>query len=289
MGEEHRTEAAKFADKRGHWLNMLWANDPNSIVQQLARLALDAVAFRTINEARRLAPKSAQGNPQINPLLHGLLNRTFANSQKTAIRCLVDRGKGTWSVMRLLEDMKRHSELFTRQAMLAAPGLPYQSETVSDSVAVDEGDLEDAEQRHRQIDRLVCVVPPNRRPGDFVPKRLFQKLEKRVSEPCAKVVQDANAFVAHAYAPGSRARSAASFPEITLGLVWEATKNLYQVTSFVSCQVLGDSALAPLPIGHYDRFMYLDAPLAQKSDLSCLQGAWRRYEVECDSWASWTP
>lgn len=307
-GEGGTISELTFSDKREQWLEILSGKDRHSIIRQLTQMTWDAAAFRVVNEARRLAPPAPDGGVQVNGLVHSLLDRGFFISQMVAIRRLMDtyeiEGKrGVHSLTGLLDDMRAHRELFTREAVFAAEGLEYDYEPVRQkSREYDDEKLQAGERswftppklhwrrhenRHKDIDRLAGVNPENRQPGDTIRESVFDNLESRTKSAFEDMKTYVDKFIAHAATPASRELVQADKVKITLNHLWEAHQHLCEVASFVRICVLGDACSNLLPIPQYDQFKYIDRPLIEPPRVTELRKFWDKFEDECRGWRQW--
>ena len=79
----------KLNEKFKEWKKW-YSEDDNSICAQIRDMLLDAAVFNVINEARKYATTDARGYPELNELIHGLINRSFLKTQTLSIRKLYD-------------------------------------------------------------------------------------------------------------------------------------------------------------------------------------------------------
>jgi len=294
-----------LAEKRKEWLEVLSGEDRHSIISQITRMTWDDAAFRVVNEARRLAPRDPDGGRQLNGLMHSLLDRAFFASHLAAIRRLTDDRyplngkKGVYSLPALLEDMRKHRELLTREAIFAAENLAYDFKPIQqrfdEYASKQKGafDIPDDlcwfkhENRHEQIDRLANVQAQDRQSGDTVREKVLLDLQQKIEKASEEVVCHVNKFIAHAATPESRALVGADETGLTLNHLWRAHQHLCEVASFLAIYVLGDSFPGPLPIPQYDQFKYIERPLIAASQVDKLADLWRQIEKEADGWSAW--
>ena len=267
-------------------------------------MAWDAAAFQVVNKARGLAPSEPEGGVQLNGLMHRLLDRGFFISQMVAVRRLMDtyplEGKqAVYSLIGLLKDMCDNRCLFTREAMLDAEGLEYDYEPIrkkADQYAIEQERAGHTayslppnlawfthEDRHKDIDRLVDTRSQNRQPNDTIPEEVFANLKHKVEAACEDVKNHATKFIAHASTPGSRAQ----VNQITLNHLWEAHRNLCQVTGFLAIYILGDSCPPFLTVPQYNQFKYIERPLIDRDQVGELQELWQQFDKDCRDWSQW--
>ena len=295
-------------DKRKQWLKVLDGEDRSAIKNQVVQMAWDAAAFRVINEARRLAPCTPDGDVKLNGLVHGLLNRGFFISQMVSIRRQVDvygldGKKGVYSLTGLLMDVQEHQNLLTRKSIFEAENLEYDVESLRrahDDYAraqIEKGkrafstpanlDWQLIERRHQDVDRLADVAPTARSPEDTILAEVFTNLLAKLKDPCLKVKDHVDKFIAHAATPESRAGVRADEAGLALNLLWESHRILCQVISFLSVHIFGGASFHPLPYPQFDQFQYIDKPLVAPDKVEGLRALWKQYENESHDWGQW--
>jgi hypothetical protein len=79
-------------EKLDQWREWLLGDDVHSIRNQIHTMLWDYAVFQTINEARRYAPRDAEGHAQLNRMVHTFINRAFFETQAMALRRLLDPG-----------------------------------------------------------------------------------------------------------------------------------------------------------------------------------------------------
>jgi hypothetical protein len=295
--------------KRAQWLDCLSGKDRNSIMQQIYSMIWNAAAFRIVIEARRLAPRDSNGQPQLGGLMHALLDRSFFDSQAVTIRRLTDGGydiddpkRGIYSLGALIRDLLKHAPLFARENMFAAEHLPYdyveirrrwfeydrgRGDSREATFVPRELDWSPSESRHEQIDRLAGVRQEERRPNDLCRVAVLDELTSRLKECAGDFKKYVDKFLAHAASPESRLTINADEVELTFGHLWQAQQVVCEIANYVSVHWLGGPQHAFLATMTRDRFQYLDQPLVSAEDMSKLRKAWDSFEVETREWAHW--
>lgn len=295
--------ASAFAEKRKRWIECLEADDPSSVFSQIHRLVWNAVSFRTVLEARRLAEPAPEGGVQLGGLLHGLLDECFFDAQ-AAIRRLTDRHplygvKGVNSLAALLEDIVQSQDLFTRQNMLQAEGLNLELERLGREIEqyrqeqvksgkraffLPDNGYHRTLARHEQIDWLTGVDEGSRSESDRVNPQVLIKLRSKLLTECGGVHSYVDTYVAHNASAESRAAKSGTDIELTLGQLWRAHRFLCVAGNFVSIYLLGGATHGVLAHSVFDQFEYLDRPLIRNSQISQLQETWDKYERETEKW-----
>ncbi len=302
-------EPPTLAEKRKHWLKVLSGKDRHSIVRQLTGMTWNAAAYQVVNEARRLAPAAPDGGVQLNGMLHRLIDDGFFNSHMAAVRRLMDKyelkgERGVYSLVALLNDMKKHRTLLTRKALFDVEMRHYdyapmkrRSQEFGRRKAAEgkqaycvprELCWEEDKRRHTDIDRLSGTMPADRKPEDAIREKVIDNLRAKAETACEQVVTYVTKFVAHSASPDSRASVQADDVKMTLDHLWKAHRSLCEVASFISIVILGDSCPGFLPIPQYDQFQYMQHPLVAEPDLPRLREMWRGFKREYHDWSQWT-
>jgi len=255
--------SSPLAAKHKEWSEALSGHDPNSIQNQIDALLSDFAAYLVINYARGLAPKDADGEPKVSPLLHRLLDRTFAESTMVRIRKLTEARqcqpkKAVHSLVALLQDMHDHPHLLTRENILRC--------------------------RHETIDRLAGTSPASRLPRDAIPPDWFKARITRITKRSRNVKNFVNKFLAHAATPASRESVNSDEMKVHLARLWQATALICKVAHQVDVEILGGCACEPL--GPYPpcEFKYLLVEPANPDDIQDLQRFWERVQQKVERW-----
>lgn len=302
-------EFHKFQAKREQWIECLSGDDQHSVTRQIWTILWNAAAFRVINEARRIAVPTDDGDIPLNGMMHKLINDGFFISQAVAIRRLTDTypiggAKGVYSLTGLLDDMKSSAFLMTREHLFAAEGLEYEYEHIKQAAVqycVDQARAgktayffpehlawERHEDRHGAIDTLAGVQPENRLQTDPVRPEVFDVLKKKIKDTCSNVSRHVNTFIAHAATPDSRGDVHPDEVAVTLGHLWDAHEAICKVVNFVSVHVLYGATYGGLPVPQYNQFKHIEKPLVAKQNVQQLVKVWQDYEHETQNWGLWS-
>ena len=272
----------RYADKRHEWIEQLSGGDRNSVSNQLTDLSWDMASYEIVATAVELAPKSADGFVKLNALPIELIQRGFLASFMVYIRRLNDRNADANSFRRILLDMKRHGNLFTRENMLAAEEFEYDYEKLERSPARFISKL-----RHEQIDQLAGVSVQDRSPSDCINKDVFENLRGKLDASTKKVADYVNNFLAHSAGPHARGRSLVGSASISYEELRNCHKCFCEVTGFLLGQVfyVGNPPMLAFP--QYDQFECIDRPLVSVEDVPKLKEKWRALQDESHTWSQW--
>jgi hypothetical protein len=254
-----------------------WYSEDNlSICAQIREMIWDAAVYYTINEARMYATTGPDGEPELNKLVHRLINKTFLQTQSLSIRKLYSRNN-VFSLGRLINDMEKNSKLLTRENVLSALELPYDYEK-----AIDEGHRTDnsnmtmkgafSENVHENIDLLAGVGPTQRQPNDTVQDRVFNQLNKWLDK-CSPIDTFVDKIVAHTTPSNKDLR-------ISLARIHMAHCRILGIATFIGQVLLYDSSGWSNFLRDYagDKFEHFEKPWISKENVTKLENFWGKYK-----------
>lgn len=285
---EDKDSLKQFRRKRAEWLDWIDGGDRHDISTQLWLMTRSYIAFRIMNEARRLVFQKNIESPIRNNLLFEFSTTGFVTTQALAVRRLdemeaKDPARQIISLRRLVTDMQIHSKLFTRENFVGFDGAPYDPEPAKtrwlqrlqdeapgspDDVACHVEEYKTSgsdawlhsEQLHCAFDDLSGVQADKRTRSDVIPGQVFKSLVRTIDCPSIQRARGlANKTIAHAATLDSRARSVFKNPGISFNDIDLAHKALITAAQFVSAGLLSETNLQPVPTPQYDPFEHLDA------------------------------
>lgn len=229
-----------------------------------------------IHQARRIADARDLGSPVRNRLLFDFITTGFWTTQALGIRRLdegeaKDPSRQIISLHRLVEDIERHRELFTREIYVGYDGAPFdyrareeEEEKLLAAAAIAGGGsanssaevpaggpdaLTVAKDAHEAFDRLAKVEPGARQRSDRIPCDVFARPKELLSEGTIKKVKRlCNKRIAHAADPHSRGGDLP--PDIRFREFERAHRTLIVASSFISAWILFDQRIEPVPDLH---------------------------------------
>jgi hypothetical protein len=277
------TLMCKLNEKCKEW-KKLYSEDDDSVCSQIRDMLLDAAVFNAINEARKYATTDAQGNPELNELVHGLINRSYLKTQSLSIRKLYDNRNDVISLRRLINDMKENKAFITRENILSAFELPYDYEE-----AIKEGHLTNnskivaegahSENVHKNVDLLAGVEPAQRQPNDTIRDSVLDQLNKLLDK-YKPIVNFVNKIVAHAATEESRGKVPDKDLKIFLAKIHMAHGRIVKIAAFIGQFLLYESSGWSnfLPVYSGDKFEHFEKPWVKQGDISKLEDFWEKYE-----------
>lgn len=293
-------------DKFEEWKNILIGEDIHSIRKQIYEMIQDSAYFQCLNESRKYSLKDDKGEIKQNKMLHDFINQSFFKTQLLSIRRLVDKDflrveKGkpytVYSLYNLIEDIKKNSNLLTRENILSAYDFPYdyEKELSEYKKTIDctkpyfvPFKIDSSETLHYRIDSVTGITPDRRSPDDLIPVDILKQFDDKLAciEELCKYVDK---YIAHAATPESRI-DVQSKIDSALGKVLNAHKIICETAHFIGNKILfcGFGEVLPLPqygkYGENDLFEYLDEPIASKETMEEIRKVWMKYWKETQDW-----
>jgi hypothetical protein len=273
-----------FRHRWAEWLRWLSAESRHSIFNQVHDLLWFDTVFRTLNEARRNTSKSKSKKIGFNRPLVELLDRGFVSSQTLAIRKLTDPSfyhpkKSVFSLVRLIDDISNHLELFTREHYICHDGTKY-SWLSHEKNGID---YVHWKTKHDKFDILSETTPSKRKRKDKLKKTVISKL-RRDLKVCDNIRTYVNNFIAHASDPENRTNLTDEQKTVTLNKLDDCCKVIVQVTSFVGAVILYKGPVGGVSTPQFDQLDNLDKPMVTKQSLKKLYDFWDNRAIEVDDW-----
>ena len=263
------TPAEEFCEARERWLTWLSRDKEHSITGQLSQLFWQDAAFRTFNQARLLT-KDRKPTSAMAPLLASFLDQGYVSAQVLGISRLVEFSdpkhpkKGVVSLRRLVDELRAHRRLLTRENFLSQDNLPYDFEPVREAafaaaVAKAENgvdfwheavggptDYDSARSQHELFDRLSGVNADQRQPNDLISESVLELLDKALNDPVFEAIKKfRHKTIAHAADAFSRGPATSSVPGLKFNDVDQALWILVGVLQVVSATILYDACVDP--------------------------------------------
>jgi hypothetical protein len=250
------------------------------------------LTFRTLAAAAEADEASALHSPIImRGLVHG-----YAATQGLAIRRLVDKRRGVISPQKLLDDIRNHICLFTRENFVSGEGLPYDHQGAMQELLTRSGTaggyapntgsmaFVHSMQAHAVFDQLAGTQSGSR--TDKIPKRLIGTIERWLKvQDIEEVVEWTNMRIAHAADQEScpEVNLAALAP--TLDKISKAQRNIVRTTEAVSAYLLrGPTHMHIVPVLQYSQFHRFEMVVRDPQVVKRAQQRWRELTHERDAW-----
>ncbi len=257
----------RYRAKRTAWVKYLDDDEHHAIWQVLTQMVWNEVAFNTLAGIADADADSALNNTLV---IEAVLNGHIA-VQVLAIRRLTDTTRKVLSLSKLLQDIRNHRKLLTRENYVAFDGLPYDCAVAEEKHVRTRGSklmwldttgpgaFLPAQRAHQRFDRLSGVTPARRKRDDRIPTKLIDTIERWITDCGAKEIADwSHSYLAHAGSPASR--EAIANIGVNGAKIRNAIKGLARATEAVSAHLLCSSgrmnALMSTP--QFDQFELLE-------------------------------
>ena len=308
-----KSKGELFRKIRMKWIEWLHGEDPHSISRQISSMLWDYALFISVNELRRIASEEPERGVGFNGPVIRLFDAGFATTQAVTIRRLIEKPQKSpkWAVIslrRVLYEIEDNLDLMTRENCVCYDGLPYDFDLVHrkwlSSLPVTENGIHSgslpaygpnafyiSERVHKNFDILSQVQPEKRARDDKIKIEVLEHLENEITK-CENVKKYVDKFIAHAAAPETRVPLSDEDKGITLDRLESYHKIIYQVTSFISGQILWESNLGGLPTPQYDHMKHLDKKWTTTKNLERAHKKWDEYKKEVSKWDTtplWPP
>jgi hypothetical protein len=280
---EDKESLALFRLKRSEWKRCL-IDDNYSVSRQISHLLWNDAVFRSFNEARKLSIEKKDAKLGLNGPLVNLLDEGFVAMQIMAIRRLTDPNfydpkKAVISLLRVINDIGDHLNLFTRENYICLDGTAYEGL----SHDKDGIDWLHWDRKHKNFDRLSGTSKKKRSRNDQLDKKIISFLRSELNA-CADLRTYANKFIAHTSDNPGKIKLTDRQKSVTLDKLDGAYKSIIRTGSFLGAIILYEHTLGGIPVPQYDQFKNLDKPTIMREDLSTLYTYWNNREKEVGSW-----
>jgi len=269
---ERHAALQSYRDKRRLWLSWIDRDEHHAIWQTLSSMVWTDVSFKVLIHFAVIDESNALSNT----LLGQALIDGHVATQVLAIRRLMDDGRNDIiSLRRLVKDLRRNFDLFTRENFVCFDGLPYDYEAVQRKEITERivrgafwgetsGPAAHGTSRmaHEQFDRLAGIHPENRRREDRLPTSLLTTIERWLDNSGAdELAKWSHAYLAHAGGPEARNRIADLM--VTANKITDAIKVLARVAEAISAWLLfaGGRSNSLMPVAQFNPFEKLDTPV----------------------------
>jgi hypothetical protein len=285
-----------YRSKVAKWHRWLKADTHHALWKQIYSMLIEDLTFRTLSAAAEADPESALHSPI---LARGLI-AGYAAMQGLAIRRLVDIDSGVISLRRLVMELQNSRAVLTREVYVAGTGLPYGPDEAFQK-ALASGTIEGfwapntgptaffpSMQAHAIFDMLAGTQPEARSRDDQIPKALFKRLSKWLSDSEIKSVVDwSNKLVAHAADQERNQRLDFASLRPTMGTVASAQRRLVRTAEVISAYILrGPIHGSLVPVFQYSQFAKLEVAMYDKQAVKIAHRRWGELAKERDQWTS---
>ena len=289
---ERRAALASYRAKRSTWLSWLDNDEHHAIWDTISAMVWTDVSFRALTQFAIDDETSCLGNPLV---AEQLINGHVA-TQVLAIRRLVDKRSDVISLRRLVKELRRNFNFFTRENYVCHDGLPYDYEATQMKEMIARagsgafwGDTTGpnaygtSQMAHNQFDKLTGIDPTKRSREDRLPVALLNTIERWLNDSGADDLAEwSHAYLAHAGDPVNRQRIAALL--VTTNKITQAIKSLARVTEAISANLLfaGGRMHSLMPTAQFDQFENLENPILRADAKDNAYQIWDKLSDERD-------
>lgn len=301
-----KTLLNEFREKSSEWMDWLERDVHHNIWGQIHSLMWNDAAYRSLNEARRFA---STDNPTaaVNGMLGEFVDRGYVSTQVLDICKITDRSnnipkKGVISLRRLLDDIKDHRRLLTRENFVSFDGLPYDyaaaQQAYIESITPDE--LNKArwvstkgpeawgmsEIKHKAFDELSGIAVFERRRTDLIHEDVLKTVEAWFDAPVLKKIRTyRNKVIGHAADIFSRGIVPLDRLGFSLDEFAEAQRTIIRIATALGSHILYGSALGSVvPTPQFHVFENLEMPFIPTVNMEEIEKWWHRHERERTDW-----
>lgn len=291
----------KFRERLSVWREWL-SGDEHSIWGQIHRMLWNDMVFRTINECRRLAYKNPSPNVDFNRAVASFIDQSYAADQLLAIRRLTDVNvrRDAITLPRLLNDMKTHADLFTREIYVCHDGLPFDprpaekrfyqghlakgtkpTTTYLPTTGPEAFDI--ATLAHEQFDRLLGVDGRSRSRDDKLDLAIFDKVKSKLGA-CARINKVASKFIAHAADAGSRGQLNVQERSVTLDRIETCQQAICRVAAYINGPLLYFGGVGLVSTPQFNHLEHLDKGWLDPASTDAIDEYWDRRAEKIEEW-----
>lgn len=311
---DDKSQLIQYRKKRCEWLNQLTGDTNHAICEQISAMLWNNAMFQMINESRRLSglEKGYKSSAQ-NGAIAQFVDQGFVAMQTLSIRRLMDRAaprpeRQVISLRRLLDDIKDHHHLITRENFISYDGLPYNTECAERSYI--ESALNRTEKEfqiiglpttrskawsvsktnHEHFDKLSGVDSNSRSRKDLIKNDVFDKIEALlVASGWRDIAEFSNKFIAHAADEHSRSTLLDNQYGFSLNRLERCHKAICLATAAIHGSILWEGTLGFFPVLQYDHLEHLDAAWLRSQDIAALSAFWDSHVENVESWIEEDP
>jgi hypothetical protein len=212
------------------------------------------------------------------------------------------------SLRRVLDDIKTHRHLITREHYVAHDGLPYDPESgerdhIDRTIKQSKGGAHFdwlpttgprawsvAQMVHQRFDKLSGVTPDQRSRSDLIRKEVFDKVEALLSDSGWRdIAEFGNKFVAHAADEHSRGTLLNGQNGFSLDKLAHCHKVICRAATAIYGPILWEGSYGVIPIPQFNHFDNLEAPWLSPNDVKTLSLIWDAHVEKVEAWVEDDP
>lgn len=291
----------RFRAKRDEWCQWLEHDEHHAITKQIYAMLWSDAVFRLVNESSKHAGNVGGAFATQSGILAEALDRGYVAEQLIAFRRLLepaarDPGQQVISLRRLIDDVKEHRGLVTREMYVCHDGLPFDDHGGFDELPPPNakgifcGSVETtgpkafgmSNMMHGQFDKLMDSPPSRRDRDDKIGDCFFAKIDETLQlAPFQHARRYANKLILHAADVGSR--GARPIEGMTLNKLWHCHRALLKVGNRISAAI-GCSNIGSVPTPQFNVLENWDAPFAPSVNFDEMLAKWDEENEQRELW-----
>lgn len=301
-----------YRNKRTEWLHLLNGKDDHAVWRQITSMLWNDAVFRLANESRRLSRSAGYPSSSRNWSLAQFMDQGFVATQTLSIRKLMEKASSNparqvVSLRRVLDDLKQHRTLLTRENYVAHDGLPYDPAPVKQAyfdkvLSRGRGVHSEwvdttgprawsmSERANEKFDQLSSATPERRSRGDLISDHVFEEIERILTESgWEDIAEFGNKFVAHAADEHSRNTLLDGQNGFSLDSLAKCHHGICRAAAAIYGPILWEGSHGMMPIPQFNHFENLTDPWLSPDDVEVLSAFWDTHVETVEKWSEDDP
>jgi hypothetical protein len=295
------------------WLHLLTGDPDHAVWKQITGMLWNDAIFRIANESRRLSRLAGYKSSARNWSIAQFMDQGFVAVQTLSIRKLMEKAaskpaRQVVSLRRVLDDIRAHRQLITRENNVAYDGLPYDPEpgerayieslvkqggsgvhkrwlptTGTDAWSV-------SQMIHERFDKLSGVARDQRSRDDIVREDVFDRIEAMLTDSgWLDIAEFGNKFIAHAADEHSRGSLLEGQNGFSLDRLARCHEGICRAAASIYGSILWEGSSGLFPIPQFNHFDNLEAVWLSPHDIETLSAFWDAHVEKVELWAEADP
>ena len=275
---------ATYGRLREKWIADLCGDHVNAVWVQLDQMVRTEVWFKAVIHLR-----SAAGNPPVNGYLWEAFITGYGLRQSLAIRRLTDTRKGTASLLRIVQDIRKNQHFLSREIVVGHDGTPmdlqelwsgvvqstvkngaHSAPSPVDPIAISA--WSQAEHAHKAFDRLRhAALEAPQLPDDKIDVVVLDRLEEALTiEAVRRVRTQCDKYLAHA----DLCDLSGDLKGPTYNDIHDCVATLVEVNQFLTSTLLNYSSSSVVATPQFGYLANLASPLVPSLPEAQCREAW---------------
>lgn len=298
----------EYREKRAEWLHLLIGDPDHAVWRQVTAMLWNDAVFRVANESRRLSRLGGYKSSARNWSISQFMDQGFVAMQTLSIRKLMEKAaskpaRQIVSLRRVLDDIRVHRHMITRENYVAHDGLPYDPEPGErahmESIIKRGGTRPHtqwlptsgpqawsvSQMVHERFDKLSGVHRDRRSRSDVISDDVFDKIEAMLTKSgWQDIAEFGNKFIAHAADEHSRSTLLDGQNGFSLDKLARCHEGICRAAAAICGPILWEGSSGLLPIPQFNHFDNLEAAWLLPQDIETLSAFWDAHVETVESW-----